>query len=173
MTIAPVPIAAFDSAAFAALYAPHATSPDMSDLVQKFGDIHQLVLKALLSIDARTKTLKEFSEPFAGFGIDIAREIPEAREAAIQIAKEDHNLQSMGATSIAKCAGVLDLMMRKNGVDPATCQGVTHQAFEMCAASLPERARAPWRDYFETIGLALATVGPDGSLPARAGTPRI
>lgn len=163
----------FDPAALAALYAPHAPSPDMAGLVQQLGSLHELVLKALRGVESKTKTLRAFHDPFEHFGIDMAREFPQAREASHRLAQEDHDIQSMGATSVAKCVGALDLMMRSNGVEPAVCQDLTHRAFDICAASLPVRARQPWLDYFETVGLALATSGRDGSLPPRSGPPRI
>jgi hypothetical protein len=161
----------FDQAAFVDLYRPHGATA--IELAEKLCSMHLIVIKALDSIDSKIERLKSFNATFEGFNIDIMREVPEARDTYMAVLRQDNDIQQMGATSVAKCVGVLDLTLRGQGVGADECQAITHLAFQRCLLSTPARVHPAWSQYFETVGLALATAGPNGALPPSAGSSRI
>lgn len=140
----------FPQAMLASLFEPFGERA--LSVAQSLASIHALTCKALDSVDRRLAAVREVQKAWG----DLAGYAEQSNGSIRDLAREDLDIQNMGAQSLAKCLIALDQLAHRSGADEARRRAVQDQAIELCLSHLPERARAPWRSFCEKAAIAAA-----------------
>lgn len=122
-------------------------------VAESLASIHALTCKALESVDRRLAAVRELQRAWG----DLDGYAEQSNGSIRELAREDVDIQNMGAQSLAKCLIALDELAHRSGADEARRREIREQTIELCLSYLPERARAPWHSFCEKAAIAAST----------------
>ena len=122
-------------------------------IAQSLAGIHALTCKALDSVDRRMAAVRDVQKAWG----DLDGYAEQYKGSILELAREDVDIQNMGAQSLAKCLIALDELAHRSGADEIRRREAQTQALELCLSHLPERTRASWRSFCEKAAIAAAT----------------